>query len=50
MHDSIRSYEKIDRNTSGAFFIQDAKERLCGCITDGDIRRWILKAVILRNR
>ena len=41
--------KKIDRNTSGAFFIQDAKERLCGCITDGDIRRWILKAGDLKK-
>lgn len=36
--------EKIDKNTSGAFFIENEKGQLCGCITDGDIRRWILKA------
>lgn len=41
--------KKIDRNTSGAFFIQDQKECLCGCITDGDIRRWILKAGDLKT-
>mgnify|MGYP004495819091 CR=1 FL=1 len=41
--------EKIDKNTSGALFIQDDKEQLCGCITDGDIRRWILKAGNLKT-
>ncbi len=35
--------EKIDKNTSGSLFIEDEHGRLCGCITDGDIRRWILK-------
>lgn len=36
--------EKIDKNASGALFIEDKEGRLSGCITDGDIRRWILKA------
>lgn len=36
--------EKIDKNTSGSFFIENDEGQLCGCITDGDIRRWILKA------
>ena len=35
--------EKIDKNTSGSLFIEDKYDRLCGCVTDGDIRRWILK-------
>lgn len=34
---------KIDKNTSGSLFIEDEFGRLCGCITDGDIRRWILE-------
>lgn len=34
---------KIDTNAKGILFIVDAKEVLVGCITDGDIRRWILK-------
>lgn len=35
---------KIDSNSSGLLFITDGKGILVGCITDGDIRRWILKA------
>lgn len=35
---------KIDSNSSGLLFITDARGKLVGCITDGDIRRWILKA------
>ena len=36
---------KIDGHASeaGLVFILDAAEQLIGCITDGDIRRWILK-------
>lgn len=36
--------EKIDLNANRILFIKDEAEALCGCITDGDIRRWILKA------
>ena len=35
---------KIDSNSKGIVFIVDEQDALCGCITDGDIRRWILKA------
>lgn len=35
---------KIDINAKGILFIEDGQGALCGCITDGDIRRWILKA------
>lgn len=35
---------KIDSNSSGLLFITDSSGKLVGCITDGDIRRWILKA------
>lgn len=41
--------EKIDKNASGAFFIEDKDGRISGCITDGDIRRWILKAGDLKT-
>lgn len=41
--------EKIDKNTSGTFFIENKFGQLCGCITDGDIRRWILKAGSLKT-
>lgn len=41
--------EKIDKNASGTFFIENKFGQLCGCITDGDIRRWILKAGSLKT-
>lgn len=35
---------KIDENNNGILFIVDEKNKLVGSISDGDIRRWILKA------
>lgn len=35
--------EKIDLNAKGILFIVEKDERLAGCVTDGDIRRWLLK-------
>ena len=34
---------KIDTNAKGILFIVDENGVLTGCITDGDIRRWLLK-------
>ena len=34
--------QKIDANTSGILFLVDRDDRLTGCITDGDIRRFLL--------
>lgn len=39
----IEAIEKIDRNARGILYIVDDDEHLVGSITDGDIRRWILK-------
>lgn len=39
----VEVMEKIDVNAKGILFIIDKKEILVGCITDGDIRRWLLK-------
>lgn len=36
--------QKIDDNTNGIVFVVDDDGRLCGAVSDGDIRRWILKA------
>ncbi len=33
----------IDQNKEGIVLVVDAKNRLCGIITDGDVRRFILK-------
>lgn len=40
----VDAMAKIDANAKGILFIVDENLCLIGCITDGDIRRWILKA------
>ena len=40
----VDAMDKIDDNSAGILFIVNLKDELVGCITDGDIRRWILKA------
>lgn len=40
----VDAMEKIDRNANRILFIVDDKGMLSGCITDGDVRRWLLKA------
>ena len=37
-----QAMQKIDENTNGILFLVDEGERLTGCITDGDIRRFLL--------
>ena len=34
--------QRIDLNSHGILFLTDEKDRLIGCITDGDIRRYLL--------
>ena len=34
--------KKIDDNSAGIVFVTDDNNRLCGSLTDGDIRRWLL--------
>ncbi len=36
--------QKIDDNANGIVFVVDEVGLLCGAVSDGDIRRWILKA------
>lgn len=40
----VDAMEKIDRNANRILFVVDCKGMLSGCITDGDVRRWLLKA------
>ena len=40
----VDAMEKIDRNAKGILFIVDSNEKLVGSLTDGDIRRWIIKS------
>lgn len=39
----VEAMQKIDSNTRGILFVTDEKERLIGVITDGDIRRWLIR-------
>lgn len=39
----VDALEMIDNNTKGILFICDSDRKLLGCITDGDIRRGLLK-------
>ena len=39
----VDALQLIDENSSGTLFVVDNDFKLLGCITDGDIRRWILK-------
>lgn len=40
----VDSMARIDANAKGILFIVNQDKELIGCITDGDIRRWILNA------
>lgn len=45
-YDSItitEALKKIDENALGILFIVDSDERLIGALSDGDIRRWLIK-------
>ncbi len=39
----VEAMRRIDENTKGIIFIVDDNGRLIGSLTDGDIRRWIIK-------
>lgn len=39
----VDAMELIDKNSSGILFIEDADNKFVGCISDGDIRRWLIK-------
>ena len=39
----VDALQLIDDNASGTLFVVDENLKLLGCITDGDIRRWLLK-------
>ncbi len=39
----VEAMQHIDDNAHGILFIVDEERKLCGCLTDGDIRRWIIK-------
>lgn len=39
----VDAMEAIDHNAKGILFVTDSESHLIGCITDGDIRRWLIK-------
>lgn len=39
----MEAMTRIDANTKGILFVVDSDDRLVGCISDGDIRRWLIK-------
>lgn len=39
----VEAMQRIDGNAKGILFIVDEKEKLAGVVTDGDIRRWLIK-------
>ncbi len=46
----VEAMEKIDGNTRGILFVKDDEGRLIGVVTDGDIRRWLIRTGELRGR
>ena len=39
----LEAMQRIDRNTYGILFLMDDRDTLAACITDGDIRRYLLR-------
>lgn len=39
----VDAMRMIDKGAKGILFVIDAESRLIGCVTDGDIRRWLIK-------
>ncbi len=39
----VEALKKIDENSMGILFIVDAEQKLIGAMSDGDIRRWLIK-------
>ena len=43
----IEAMQLIDKGAKGIVFVVDENESLIGCVTDGDIRRWLIKTADL---
>lgn len=39
----VEAMQKIDTNAKGILFVYNDEEQLAGTVTDGDIRRWLIK-------
>ncbi len=40
----VEAMKKIDKNSLGLIYIVDENSKLVGCLTDGDIRRWLIRS------
>lgn len=39
----VEAMQKIDANAKGILFVVDENKKTCGTVTDGDIRRWLIR-------
>lgn len=46
----VEAMEKIDANAKGILFITTEDDKLVGAVTDGDIRRWLIKTADLTSK
>ncbi len=46
----VQAMERIDANAKGILFITKEDETLVGAVTDGDIRRWLIKTANLTSK
>ena len=46
----VEAMQKIDMNSKGIIYIADERGKLLGSLTDGDIRRWLIKTADLNGR
>ncbi len=46
----VEAMQKLDANTKGILFVVEEDGRLKGAVTDGDIRRWLLKTGDLKGK
>lgn len=40
----VEAMQRIDRNAKGILFVVEDHQKLIGVVTDGDIRRWLIKS------
>ncbi len=43
----VMAMQMLDSNSKGILFVVNQRLQLCGSLTDGDIRRWLLKTAVL---
>lgn len=46
----VEALQKIDNNAKGILFVVSENRKLVGVVTDGDIRRWLIKTGELQGR